>query len=694
MKTFIYFFILCGLQLVFLNGFSQTYEWDVSDNSGNSAYPSGNWGDGSNGGSGFNGWLFTQSTGTAGRYIGLTGLSSSSFGIYSDGNGEYSTAKRPFEKTLKSGDTFTVEIGHSNTIDGEIGLTLLDGSSGVITLKFVGGTSFWKFNDGGSDFDIGQGYAANTSLTFSFTYNGGSSYSFSFGSASGNNYTATSNISGIDGVNFYNNNQGSGENFGFDNLAISGSAGSASDVPTYADVEISGNVNLLTTETLTVNNLSIPSVKAGTLTIKSDASGTGSLIVSGSVSGNITAERYIDGHTTDLNGWHHLSSPVGQFAISGSSFEPGSNDDFFSWNEANAIWYNYKQQPEGPDNIDPGTGYLVAYENTSTKTFSGTINNADITINNLSYTANDFQGWHLLGNPFPCALKWDATSWNLSNVSGTAKIWDEGNASYTDISKNGIIPAMQGFMIRVENSTNSITIPTADRTHSSTAWYKNEELNKLKLTVYDLEGGTAQQSVLKFNQSATEGYDSEFDSYYLSGYAPQFYSATDGKPVSTNTLPELNEELQIPYYFIKNASSSYRLEIEGIESLELDSPVYLTDIKANQTINLSEMGYYEFAAEEGDEISRFLLHFKSTGIADDFSQPNPQIQLQNNNLRISNLPAGAGNIRVMDITGRVVSTESYRNAEEISIPLRFKTGIYIVEVTSENGRNVSKIYIK
>ena len=690
MKKEFYVLILSSLLFVISPVYSQTYNWNVLDKADDNAY-SGNWDDGSNGGAGFSGWSFV-STGTGGRYIGSTAIGDDSFGIYADGD-SYS-ATRPFEKPLKSGDTFTVDIGHTSTIDGEIGLTLLDGSSGVITLKFVGGATYWQFNDGGSDFNIGQAYDDNIPLTFSFTYNGGSSYSFSFGSASGDDYTANSNISNIDGVNFYNNDQGAGQNFGFNNLAISGAASSASDVPTNADVEISGNVELGSTETLTVNDLTIPSSKAGTLTLKSDASGTASLIVNGTINGDVAVERYINGYTINTDGWHLMSSPVASFAIAGSEFEPTAGvDDFYSWNEAAGNWYNY-EQPSGPDDIVPGEAYLIAYDVADTKTFSGTVNNSDIPFSNLSYTGTSTnQGWHLLGNPYPSALQWDQTSWNRTNVDALAKLWDEGNAGYVDLNPGDIIPAMNGFMIHVNNSTNAITIPKAERTHSTTAWYKNDILNKLKLTVYDLEGSTAQQSVLQFDANATAGFDSEFDSYYLNGYAPQFYSLINGKPASTNTLPEVNEELQVPYHFIKNASSTYRLEVEGIASLGLSMPVYITDYKTGQTIDISETGYYEFEAMEGDEIARFMLHFKTTGI-DDVVVAEPVVAFQNQQLTISDLQPGQVDLRVVDVMGRVVlSAYSEANGGIVNLPINLKSGIYILEIVINNHRFAHKFSV-
>lgn len=194
----------------------------ASDSASDAAYAGPAWPNGSNGGTGFGAWSFAT-TGGGGRYLGGTGLGNPTFGLFAGGGGgNNSSATRPFTGALSAGQTFSIDLGHSSSIatGGEVGLNLLDGSTSVFTLKFVGGLSFWRLNDGGSDFDSTQGYAANTPLSFTFTYNGGSSYSYTFGSSSGLNFSAISNISNITGVKVFSNAQGGGENAGANNPAI------------------------------------------------------------------------------------------------------------------------------------------------------------------------------------------------------------------------------------------------------------------------------------------------------------------------------------------------------------------------------------------------------------------------------------------------------------------------------------------
>jgi hypothetical protein len=173
-----------------------------------------------NEGTGFGAWTLATN-GFGGSYIGLTAVGDPSFGLYSSGLTSQSSASRSFTGgALTAGQTFSIDLAHTSSIGGEIGINLTDGGSAVFTLKFVGGASNWVLNDGGSDFGAGQNYAANTSIAFTFTYNGGSSYSYSFGTGNGDNFTATSAITGIDGFTIYSNNQGSEQNYGFDNIAV------------------------------------------------------------------------------------------------------------------------------------------------------------------------------------------------------------------------------------------------------------------------------------------------------------------------------------------------------------------------------------------------------------------------------------------------------------------------------------------
>ena len=292
-----------------------------------------------------------------------------------------------------------------------------------------------------------------------------------------------------------------------------------------------GDLTITSNTTLTIEddgNLTVSGTLTndGTLTIQSNENGDGSLIFE-SGTPSATVQRYIIGHGgVAAQGWHQLGSPVATFNIDGSDFDPGdvapaTNDDLYRWEETTGYWMNYKNGD--PTKIIPGAGYFTAWENDVTKEFSGILNVDDVDTTGLTNTpASGNSGWHLLGNPFASALKWNDGNWNLSaDVNGTAKIWNSTGPSYTDINANGIIPSGNGFMVYVSADASLLTIPKASRVHNAAAWYKST-VNKLQLIARNLENNSFQEHNISLNQEATDGFDMPFDSYFLAGYAQNF----------------------------------------------------------------------------------------------------------------------------------------------------------------------------
>ncbi len=435
---------------------------------------------------------------------------------------------------------------------------------------------------------------------------------------------------------------------------------------------------------------------SGNLTLLSTPLASASLIVYGTVKGSANVDRYITGYNDELHGWHLLSSPVASQEIS-TFHTPGSGNDFLKWDEANNKWVNRTASDSGinPDfetDFIPGTGYMIANIGSSTQTFSGVPDNSDISFSGLSFTgASSHSGWHLLGNPFPSALIWNKTAWNLSNVDATAKIWQESSASYIDVEPaTGIIPAMQGFFVHVNQQSGSLTIDASDRSHNPQNWYKNSEANELKLTVYDTEGGTSQESIIKVVEGSTAGFDDAFDSRFLAGHAPKFYSKVPEGFLSTNALPELTPETAIPLSFIKNASSSFYISADGINTLMPPKAVYLTDIKTKQTQLLNDYPVYWFTAQEGDISERFVVHFKASN--NEFTH-QVNIFESNNGIEIRSSKPITGTVNIFDISGRLIKSQHIENSISVSVDLAGFRGFAVVSVITSDDIFIKKVVV-
>lgn len=446
----------------------------------------------------------------------------------------------------------------------------------------------------------------------------------------------------------------------------------------------------------TLYNLTI---STGTFKVASGAS----LITNGTVSGSVNVERFISIWGDYAHGWHHLSSPVISQAIR-PGFVPndpiGSLQDFYAWDEPHGYWFNCKDESGSwVSNFDagfiPGKGYLIAYASNVTKTFSGALNVSDVSITGLTNTPSGYPsgsitpGWHLLGNPFPSALTWGTSNWGLSNITATAKIWEESSASYIDLpATTGIIPAMNGFM--VETSGNgSLTIPIIDRVHSALPWFKSTGDPYIKLVARNPAAQTAQESVVTFDNRATPGYDPDFDSHFLPGYAPSFYSVDGTEKLSTNVLPGMDNQTTVPFNFIKTAGSDFTIEAVRVENVP--AHVYLTDLKLNKTQNMGENPVYSFTSAEGDDPARFLLSFSHVGLNEN-SSASKGIYAYENNLYLVN--PGKAHLEVYSFTGQKLLTEEINSPGLYKTALNCATGYCIVRLTTGTQVVATKVFIR
>ena len=468
------------------------------------------------------------------------------------------------------------------------------------------------------------------------------------------------------------------------------------------NVTITGNVSSYNLFMADGANLTISSGQTlsvhGTIVLENN----GSFINNGTLNngvakGDATAvmQRTIDKYTNGADGWHLLASPIGTFNIDGSAFDPGANDDFYGWSENTYTWMNHKAGD--PTQMVPGTGYLVSYQTTAIKSFTGFFNNVDVTHNNLSLTTGEGEGYHLLGNPFQSALQWTNTDWTKSNIAAGAKIINSGG-TYTDITVGGtdIIPANQGFFIQVtEDVNNSITIPKSQRVHNTTAFYKNNIPNLLTLKADD--GEFYVETWIQFMEGSTGSYDEKYDVNFFGGVynAPYFYSIVEDGDfyLSTNRIPVVEDQYSVNLGFKTFLEREFVLTATNVTSFGEDMDIFLEDLKEAKTIDLKKTPEYIFSASPGDITERFVVHLiNSTGFEDLENTEDIKIFVSNNQICVySNKPV-KGSIHVFDIIGKQVMSKLFSGNEGFSF--NRSSGYYIVKISTQNSVITKKIFVK
>ena len=431
------------------------------------------------------------------------------------------------------------------------------------------------------------------------------------------------------------------------------------------------------------------------LNSSSDHAASASFLCNGTVSGqgSIKVERYISEFLTDTDGWHFFSSPVDDPTID-SQFQPDIYDDLYTYYEIGDSWLSQKVSANGITNFVNGLGYLLSYNNSLVRNISGLPNNSNIQFNNLSYTGN--RGWHLLGNPFPCGISWGATEWGISGINAIAKLLNSGG-TYSDLSVGEIIPAMNGFFVKVNSLSNALTIPKAARLHSISEGWKNLKASadkKIKLVINSNTDNTFAEAKINLNDNATTGYDLNYDSPYLQGMygTPLFYSMlSNGQKLSTNSVPEA-APLIFNLEFAPGLAKEYTFKTEISDEWLKTSSFNLEDNKTKLKYSLVNGSSFKFNSDTTDAKNRFRLSVDIlTGIENNKIEDRFLITSQDRHFNIS-LPIqyNTGKLSVYDISGKQVLSRNFTNGKvDFNLP---GGGFYLVQFLFINKSMTRKIF--
>ena len=473
-------------------------------------------------------------------------------------------------------------------------------------------------------------------------------------------------------------------------------------------------------------------------------SGSGEEVSGSLIHGNeatpATVEVHIARWSPDepYRGWHMISSPVADMPIRPEFVPEGQIPvwiDFYKWDEAHVAeaggrevtgWWINSKRPGGVWNDDfetgflPGRGYLLAYgqpdkENLSHNqltrfleeknyepygnkphVFTGELNVADYPVGGLGRAdSGTYAGWHLLGNPFPSAIDWTLGDWDRHNIIGGPVIWREEYASYSPVLD--IIPAMNGFMIQTSGN-GSLKIPAGSRVHDATPWYKSEAKpgthSLIRLTAHDPAGKTAQETLVRFLPDATAQFDTLYDTPYMAGYAPEFYSLAGDIPVSLNSLPETGHETEIPLAFLSNSSRKASFFIE-LNHAPHGMPLYLEDHQTGTIHCFGEEGAYHFTADPSDPPHRFVLHAgkdlpTGTAATGETTCVDPRAWRYDDILYVETNRADI-TVEVIDLMGRVILKKQLSGAGTHQLGFRQKPGVYVVRITTPKGIYTTRI---
>ncbi|MDT0690128.1 hypothetical protein RM549_10055 [Salegentibacter sp. F188] len=514
------------------------------------------------------------------------------------------------------------------------------------------------------------------------------------------------------------------------NLTINNTAG----VTSTATIELTGILKAENGNFETGGNITLISDAVQTALI--DGSG------SGEVTGLVDMQRFMD----VAFGYKYFSSPVQPATV--GDFSPyvdltATFPNFYRYDENREIttpiadtlsthasgWEAYTTSTSALNTME---GYAVNFGSTTdpvTVELTGEVNNGtfskSLANNNKQYT----KGFHLVGNPYPSPIDWDATSgWTKTNIDNGIYFFTAGSTnrytgtytSYVDgIASDGkasnIIPSMQGFFVKVSDSDTGADLVNANfgMTNSvrinnfSQPFLKTREPELKPLLRFSARFGNTENNdamVIYFSPQSSTDFEKEKDAHKIMNTdvsVPNLYSiSTDKKQLSINGLPfpDTRNYTKIPLGIKAEKSEKMTITLQDIQNLPLNFNVYLIDQEKKIGQNLMEESSYSFSIERGENNSRFHLIFSEEEITDTaiaFDEPF-SLETGDGSLKVRlNLEDGQkGMLRASAVTGQILQVKEGTGQETVEFSAITSPGVYFINLYVGDRRFSKKVLIK
>ncbi|MDT0676951.1 hypothetical protein [Autumnicola musiva] len=513
------------------------------------------------------------------------------------------------------------------------------------------------------------------------------------------------------------------------NLSINNNSGVTSE----AVIEVTGILKAENGHFETGNQLTLISDETHTALI--DGSGNGE------VTGLVDMQRYLD----VAFGYKYFSSPfqrstVGEFSPFTPLTDPETSfSNFYRYDENRRIdslnidatgWEAYTTTSSPLNKIE---GYAVNFgvsNDPVTVELTGEVNNGYFSRNLQNHKREYTQGFHLVGNPYPSPINWDASGgWTKTNIDNGIYFFTAGDSSrytgtYTsyvngissaDGKSSNIIPSMQGFFVKVSDSEtgsypvngtlgmdNAVRIVDFEQVFLKSRIIDEKQLLRLTAGFGNSEDKDAM--VVYFSNMYNTDFEKNMDAHKMMNTdtrVPNLYSiSTDDKQLSINALPfpKSGSYKKIPLGIRTEKSGSMEIRLEDIVNLPLNFHIYLIDMKRKIGQDLKNNPVYSFSISKGVNNSRFQLMFSEEEITDPAIAFDELFSVKNEGTKVSvqlNLKEDQqGTLQVSSVTGQILEVKEGRGKEIVEFGAITSKGVYFINLYVGEQRISKKVLIK
>lgn len=476
------------------------------------------------------------------------------------------------------------------------------------------------------------------------------------------------------------------------------------------------------------------------LTLVSNISATAQIsgLGTGALTDQITAERYIDWTYTGLapdyqSGYHYFASPVtdADFADYSDDIAPfilydwpggGSSSSygtFYIYHEPTSLANSgpapdYYGKWDAPSSIEVARGYAahVRVHGTTVTEVEGHYNHSASPSRSLDFTSGvPFQGWNLVGNPYPSGLDWDAPSgWTKTNINNAIYRWNPSALTYASyvngVGANGgtrYIAPQQGFFVVANAPGAALGFSNPARVVTPAAFFKtsDESISLVRMEISNGSQDRVDETVIRIDNDATEAFDGDFDALKMRSpneyHVDIFTIGNYDKEYSINAMPLLEEGNVIPVGVRVGVDGTYKIDATDLQSLPANTSVVFVDKEKAYKQDLRVNPTYVVSLNEGVYTDRFYLNL-NVGEEEVIAGENDYyVYSQNGDVVVQWQEAldSDGQVTIFDAIGKqIVNTKVYAGMDKVSMPFFNATGYYFVQVVSDDKVSSKPVYIK
>ena len=333
-----------------------------------------------------------------------------------------------------------------------------------------------------------------------------------------------------------------------------------------------------------------------------------------------------------------------------------SNYDLYYYDDTQELeWINYKNEDGTVNssfgNLTPGTGYLYANSANVTLTFAGTPYNGNGQVDVVA-------GYNLVGNPYAVAATLDVPYYRL-NASGS-----EVSAS----TESSAVNAMEGVFVQATEA-GSVTFTTSNS--------GNGKSNAVVMNLSRNRGTVIDNAIVRFDNGR------QLPKFQLFENNTKLYIPQGNKDFA---IVRSAAQGEMPVSFRASENGTYTIAVEA-ENVDMNY-LHLIDNMTGADVDLLATPNYTFEARTNDYTSRFRLVFSANGI--DEQNAETFAFFNGSSWTVSN--TGDATLQVVDITGRIISSETINGNATVS--LNQPAGIYMLRLVNGNDVKVQKVVVR